>query len=139
MSNIFGTNTNGTLISNNSEFHVAKPKEKNLAEVYYSINNEEDFIRIEKFENFYTRKEISNKYGHTILKKYSNSDPQMYKICSKCIELISDKESWYSNIKQGDKYTKKEFENIVSIMKQAGHNFVEIIKENKHKIKSVEI
>lgn len=95
---------------------------------------DDDLFYIDKLKNFKTEDEIRKEYGELTYKTYKRSSVFMFADEDKTSVLIFDFEKVErTNIELGDVYTKEQFQKIIQLMKKAGHNFVEAIKETSNK------
>ncbi|MCF8012524.1 MAG: hypothetical protein K9L56_14735 [Clostridiales bacterium] len=95
---------------------------------------DDDLFYIDKLKNFKTEDESRKEDGELTYKTYKRSSVFMFADEDKTSVLIFDFEKVErTNIELGDVYTKEQFQKIIQLMKKAGHNFVEAIKETSNK------
>lgn len=108
--------------------------DKDLAELNYKVVKDE--VIITGFKNLKTREEIVDKYGVETLGFYEALDPRMFLIEDKKTMdekiIIHYNAQWnYHEIAVGDVFEKKEFSNIVVLMKESGKNLVKSIAKGR--------
>jgi hypothetical protein len=107
---------------------------KNLAKVHYKEVNGKFIIC--KFEGFKTMKQVEDAYGFVVMDKYVSTQQRMYGY-DDCVELMGDKRIKYS---VNQKMDKESFDEMIDLMKEAGHNLVDSIKKAREpEIKIIEI
>lgn len=121
---------------------------RNIAKIEAIEDKNNGKIMIERVHNLLTQKELEKKYGFFVANWYRNSDIVAYKEnkndfgANSDIIIFNKKEEYdwtQKNVHFEKFYTKEEFGEIVSLLKQAGHCLVEAIRKKKRKYKEIEI
>lgn len=97
----------------------------------------EDKILITGFENFMIGEEIAAKYGETIRKQYFEYDTKVVKKVS--LDGFFGLRRHLHTYNVGDILDKKEFNQLIGSLKQAGKLLHDLVVANKTKAKSITI
>jgi hypothetical protein len=106
--------------------------------VKYEVVDNGKNVKIIAIENVASANGIKEEFGNDVCRIYLGAPPSYHKL-SNSVQICPSDESFYFMARDGSTFTKEEFSEIISTMKQAGDRLSKIRDDLKNKKEIKEI